>query len=355
MNRYIYKTYQWLIKKHISALLLWPLTVIYYLIFISRKLLYKSGFKKGQSLPCQVISVGNLTWGGTGKTPLVEFIARRLQFKKIAILSRGYGRQQGKEKIILVSDESRILTAAKEAGDEPYLLAKKLPGRPVIVGNNRFSSGKWIINKFQPEIIILDDAFQHWSLKRNMDLVVIDSTNPFGNRWLIPSGILREPLSELKRAQIIFLSKVNEVDNQIEGLKREIKKFNSHAPIVETILEPVEFNLWPKGEIKTKGFIKEKSVFMLASVGSPNSFRYSLFRLGATLVGEATYPDHYHYQAKDIRRVINLAKRKKAEFIVTTEKDEVRLPKIFVNFPFLILKVKLEVIKGEETLDAWLS
>ena len=355
MNKSIYTVYKWLLKRQITIILFWPLAIIYYLFFLLRKFLYKLGVKKSLSLPCQIISVGNLTWGGTGKTPLVEFIAQKLQSKKVAILSRGYGRQREKGKIILVSDGDRVLFGAKEAGDEAYLLAKKLPGRPIIVGNNRFQSGKWIINKLQPEIIILDDGFQHWSLKRNMDLVLIDSTNPFGNKWLIPAGILREPLSGLKRAQLIFLSKVNEINNQTEGLKKEIRKFNSHAPILETIFEPVEFHLWPKGETKPKEFIKKKSILMLASVGAPNSFRYSLLKVGGTLVGEAIYPDHYSYQAKDIEKIINLAKLKKAEFIVTTEKDEVRLPRVFINFPILILKIKLKVIKDKEVLDAWLS
>lgn len=355
MNRYLYKIYRSLLRRRITVCLFWPLSGIYYLHFIVRKCLYKSGVRKSQSLPCQVISIGNITWGGTGKSPLVEFLGEKLKTKRIAVLSRGYGRRGKKENIVLVSDGIEILAGPEEGGDEPYLLAKKLEKIPVIVGNNRFQSGKWTINKFKPEIIILDDGFQYLALKRNVDIVVVDSTNPFGNRWLIPAGILREPITELKRAQIIFLSKVNETEMPPEELKKEIRKYNSLAPIVETVFEAVEFKTWPKGEVKVREFIEKKSVFMLASVGSPNSFRYSLLQLGAILVGEATYPDHYHYQARDIRRVINSAKIKKAEFIVTTEKDEVRLPKVFMNFPVLVLKVKLKIVKGEETLDAWLS
>ncbi len=351
----MYKIYKCLMRKKVSIILFWPLSFVYYFCFIFRKFLYKSGLKKSQSLPCQVISVGNLTWGGTGKTPLVEFIAQRLNSKKVVILSRGYGRRGEKEKVVLVSDESRILAGVREAGDEPYLLAKKLPGRPVIVGSNRFNSGRWAINRFQPWTIILDDGFQHWPLKRNIDLMVIDSTNPFGNRWLIPAGILREPLNQLKRAQVIFLSRVNEDKNQIAGLKKRIRKFNAHAPIVETIFEPVEFHLWPGGARKTKEFIQKKSIFMLAGLNSPSSFRYSLRQLGGNLVGEAVYPDHYYYRPGDLSEVINSAKLKKAEFIVTTEKDEVRLPKVLVKFPILVSKVKLKVINGEEVLDAWLS
>ncbi|MEA3369196.1 MAG: tetraacyldisaccharide 4'-kinase [Candidatus Ratteibacteria bacterium] len=355
MKKSVYTTYQRLVKNKVSILFFWPLSFVYYLYLVFRGFLYKSGIKKSQSLPCQVISIGNLTWGGTGKTPLVEFVVRRLSSKKAVVLSRGYGRRGQNEKITLVSDESRILAGAREAGDEPYLLAKKLPGRPVVVGSNRFNSGKWAINRFQPGTIILDDGFQHRSLKRNIDLVVIDSTNPFGNRWLIPAGSLREPLGQLKRAQIIFLSKVNEDKNQITGLKKEIRRFNAHAPIVETVFEPVEFHLWPGGETKAKEFIREKAIFMLAGINSPSSFRYSLLQLGGDLVGEAVYPDHYYYRPGDLSAVINSARLKKAEFIVTTEKDEVKLPKVLVKFPILILKVKLKVVHGEEVLDAWLS
>ena len=355
MKRPIYNAYQWSIENKVSIILFWPLSFIYYLYFIFRKFLYKSGIKKSQSLPCRVISVGNLTWGGTGKTPLVEFIARKLSAKKAVILSRGYGRRGQKEKITLVSDESRILAGVRDSGDEPYLLAKKLPGRPVIVGTNRFISGKWAIKRFQPATIILDDGFQHWALKRNIDLVVIDSTNPFGNRWLIPAGILREPLNQLKRAQVILLSKVNENKNRIAGLKGKIRKFNAHAPIVETIFEPVEFRLWAGGETKVKEFIRGKSIFMLTGLNSPSSFRHSLLQLGGNLVGEALYPDHYYYRPGDLNAVINSARLKKAECIITTEKDEVKLPRISVKFPILILKVKLKIVNGEEVLDVWLS
>ncbi len=355
MKKILDKIYKWLLKTEFSIILFWPLAVFYYFFFILRKSLYKAGLRKSQSLPCQIISVGNITLGGTGKTPLVEFIARKLKFKRIVILSRGYGRKGARKKILLVSDKARVLAGVKEAGDESYLLARKLPGVPVIVGGRRYFNGKWAIQRFQPEVIILDDGFQHWSLKRNVDLVVIDSTNPFGNRWLIPAGILREPLGELKRANLIFLSKVNEGNVQVDVLKKKIRKFNSLAPVVETIYEPVEFSLWPKKEIRTKDCIYKKPIFMLASLGAPSSFRYSLLQLGGKLVGEAIYPDHYYYQAKDLADVMNLARFKKAEFIVTTEKDEVRLPEVSVDFPILILKVELKVVVGGEILDAWLS
>lgn len=355
MKKFINKIYHWLLKKKLSIVLFWPLSVLYYFYFLLRKVSYNLRFRKSQLLPCQVISIGNLTWGGTGKTPLVEFIAQKLRFKKIAILSRGYNRQRKKEEITLVSDENDVLTEVKEAGDEPLLLARKLKGVPVVVGENRSRCGKWAIHKFHPEVIILDDGFQHWALKRNLDLVVIDSTNPFGNNWLLPAGILREPLGELKRAQIIFLSKVNEVKAPIESLKKTIRKFNSHAPIIETIFEPIEFRFWPQGEIKPIEFIKRKPIFMFASLGSPDSFRHTLLELEGNLVGEKIYPDHYYYQVKDLREVINLARLKKAEFIVTTEKDEVKLPEVFIDFSILVLKVNLKVIKGEEVLDAWLS
>ena len=355
MIRHLNLLGQWLIRKKISVFLWGWLSFFYFFFYALRVLFYRLGILKSYTLPVQVISVGNITWGGTGKTPLVLYLGNRLKGKKLVVLSRGYGRGKG-QKIFPVSPrENKIGARAGESGDEPFLLASELPQATVVVGKKRRVSGRWAVDNIQPEVIILDDGFQHWGLKRNLEAVIIDATNPFGNGWLIPAGILREPLSALGRAHIIFISRVDEGASSLAEIKKRIRRHNNVAPIVECVIEPDEFFLWPGGKMEGVDFIRGKKVYALVSTGSPFSFRRTLIKLGAEPTGESIYPDHFSYTLKDSERVIKEAKKSRAELIVTTQKDFVRLPAASFAFPIGVLRVKLRITAGEEVLDAWLS
>jgi len=209
-----------------------PFSWLYGKITDIRNTLYGRGVFKSQSLGAPAVSIGNITVGGTGKTPLVAFVARVLaeQGAKVCILTRGYGRENPADRV-LVSDGEKIFADARAAGDEPFELAKKLPGKAIVVADaNRVEAAKWVIENFGATVFVLDDAFQHRRAKRDLDIVLLDATNPFGNSKTLPFGILREPLENLARADLIIITRANLAEN-IAGLKLEITKFNKNCPI----------------------------------------------------------------------------------------------------------------------------
>jgi tetraacyldisaccharide 4'-kinase len=328
-------------------ILLLPLAVLYYGIITVRNWLYDISLLKRQTVSCKVISVGNITVGGTGKTPTVEFLAKAFvnQNLRVCVISRGYKRQ--KKGFVLVSDGRDILTGFAECGDEPYLLAKKLLGVPVIVDENRNRAAQFAITHFSPDVILLDDGFQHRRIARDVDIVLIDSVAGFGNGWLLPAGPLRETVTSLQRAQLIVFTKFKP-SAAVLSLKNRIQK-NSIAPLVTMTHNPVTFI-----DLKDRAIalqeIKGKKILAFCGIARPNSFFNQLEGLGAKIVYRKRYKDHYEYTSRDKQALNALVVKYDAEYFVTTEKDRVRFsPEDFAR-PVWALVIEVALSYGETEL-----
>ncbi|MDD5492089.1 MAG: tetraacyldisaccharide 4'-kinase [bacterium] len=335
------------------------LGILYIAIIKARQFIYDK-VKKKKHLSTAVISIGNITVGGTGKTPFVIMLAKYLKNrkKKVAILSRGYkrkkslGRGEGIEKgISVVSTGKDVLLTPEEAGDEPYMMAKYLTNVPVMVGPDRIKSGQYAIDNFNSEILILDDAFSYYPLYRNLEVVLIDSTCPFGNHHCLPRGIMREPMSSLKRADVIALTKANLVSpEEADLIINNIKKYNPYATILKCAHKPMDLINLATGETMALGFLRHKEIAALSSIGSPESFEKTLEETGAKVVRTIRYPDHHYYTRDDF---IHILEEAEYNFIVTTEKDTTRFKKEFWNLEkiarinFFSLRIEMEIIKGE--------
>ncbi|MDQ2747687.1 MAG: tetraacyldisaccharide 4'-kinase [Acidobacteriota bacterium] len=312
-----------------------------------RNALYERGVFRSVSLGVPVISVGNITVGGTGKTPLVALIAEMSLAKdeRVGILTRGYGRENPKRRV-LVSDGERILATAKSAGDEPFELARKLRGKAVIVADaDRAAAGIWARNEFNITTFILDDAFQHRRVRRDTDLVLIDATNPFGSGKTLPFGILREPLENLKRADAIIITRVNLAES-IENIKTRIRKYNPDCPIYAAenrISNLTELREFSEAEPKTKNQEpKTKNrFFAFCALGNPSNFYEQMRRENFNLVSTRDFPDHHFYTANDVRELTNQARNAGAEILLTTAKDAVKLSDFDFQMPCSVVETEL--------------
>ena len=282
---------------------------------------------------CKVISIGNLTLGGTGKTPTACMLAKRLagQDKKVAVLIRGYG------------------------DDEWKMIKDMLEPIPVIVGPDRVKNSRHAVSEFGVDTVILDDGFQHWKIKKDLDIVLIDSSNPFGNGRLFPRGVLREGLASLKRAGIIMLTKTDMGRDNVEKIKNTIKKIFPEIEFAETVYRPDHlYNLSTKERVGLAA-IKGKSIASLSSIVNTEYFEFILKNLGASLKLQLHYPDHHNYTQKDIDNIMEKCKEQRIDTIVTTEKDAVKLKAYSLQLTAVVLHIEPEVIKGEEVLTGRLT
>ena len=324
--------------------MLFPLCLLsffYGWVVSARIFFYTRGIFSTHSLPCKVVSVGNITLGGTGKTPFVCLLAEMIWAKgfRVAVLSRGY-KGNFKDPFALVTDGERILMGAREAGDEPYLLAEKLRGIPIIVGRERWLSGKYAVERFQTEVVILDDGFQHLPLKRDLNLLLIDSASPFGNGRLFPRGVLREPLKELCRADAVILTKVPECAN-IEYLRENLKKKLMAQPIFEAGYTPGEVRAGGSPRAFPPGDLKGKKILAFSGLAKPESFQKTLLGLEARIVGFESFPDHHWYGEEDVKELWQRAGKLNVDALVTTEKDMVRLKDCTMGpLPLFVLSIR---------------
>ncbi|MDH3974497.1 MAG: tetraacyldisaccharide 4'-kinase [Deltaproteobacteria bacterium] len=327
------------------------LSLIYGLVVRARISLYKWGLKEMKSLPCKVISVGNITVGGTGKTPVVEYIARQLTEKglKVAILSRGYkGNSDGP--VNVVSDGKSVLMEPGQAGDEPYMLARRLKKIPVIVGPDRYETGTYALNNFKIDALILDDAYQHIRLKRDINILLIDSERGFGNGHLFPRGPLREPLSNADRADIILLTRCRSKAETGSALILDSLKLNALPPTFKSGYEPTKMRSFRTGREEAAAILTGKKIVALSGIANPASFSALLSALGGELLHEAVFADHHAYSINDIDRVMKKAESLGADMIVTTEKDAVKIEDIDerIKVPFYYLQIGLELFGDDE-------
>ncbi|MEO7299715.1 MAG: tetraacyldisaccharide 4'-kinase [Verrucomicrobiota bacterium] len=329
-----------------------------------RRYLYNRRLLRDSTLGVQVIAVGNLTVGGTGKTPVVEKFARVLQDqgRTVAILSRGYRSKPPPitrrlwNRLLLrhdstppriVSDGKNLLLDSETAGDEPYMLASNLKDVVVLVDKDRVKAGRFAIQKFGCDTLLLDDGFQYWKLRgRRHDVVLIDRQQPFGNEHLLPRGTLREPPSHLSRATTIFITKS---DGNTAELRERIAQYNSTAGIIECIHAPLYFEDVFSGERKGIEWLTGKKIASLSGIAQPESFEQSLIKLGAELVFSRRFADHHRFTQQEIINTINRAKKRQSQAIITTQKDAVRFPKIDRrDLAIYFMRVEIKILNGAD-------
>jgi tetraacyldisaccharide 4'-kinase len=332
-------------ESFIKRFLLFPLYLIalfYRLLIQLRHTFYKTGMLKSYSLPCLVISVGNVTMGGTGKTPTVIYLAQVFKEKgmKTAVLSRGY-KGKSPEKVATVSNGERILLNARDAGDEPFLLSKALPGIPVIIGGDRVLSGQYALEHFSPETILLDDGFQHLKLKRDVDILLIDLQYGFGNGHLLPRGILREPLNNLNRAHLFLLTKRTDSHDD-KAIVEKIKSYNQDAPIFFASYEIKCITTLNEEKEIDRSKLNGKKVLALSGIANPHYFSYLLRQHGMSVIEEWRLPDHYCYTPHDAGKLSECLNR--VDSIITTAKDSTKMNKeMFKELPILVLEIMLKI------------
>jgi tetraacyldisaccharide 4'-kinase len=346
------------ISARLFGLFLVPFSFIFYAIVWLRLFLYQNGFfYKPTRLDSLVIAVGNLTMGGTGKTPVVECIAKELQSKgkKVAVLSRGYKskdedstNQHSNTKV--VSDGSQVLLDSDEAGDEPFMLAHNLPGVVVLTDKDRVRAGRFALKEFSVDVLILDDGFQYLPLRADMNLLLVDQLNPFGNRRLLPRGILREPVKHLSRASYIMVTK-SEVEPQLELLET-IRKYNQRAEIIRCAHKPKVFRGINSEQQEKLNFLFEKRTGVFSGIASPRGFEQLILRMSAELRYKKRFLDHHRYETDELDRLFQQAKNSGVEVMITTEKDAVRIPKEFKPvLPLYYLRMEIEIVEGIDDFE----
>lgn len=320
-----------------------PLSLLYgFVIWIRNRLYDKEILRSIKIENCQIISVGNISVGGTGKTPVINFLAKYLAKRgfKVAVLSRGYKRKS--QGTIVVSDGKNLLANVQQGGDEPYLLARQLTTIPVVVEADRVKGAEFIRQRFHPDIILLDDGFQHRRLKRDLDIVLIDASVGFGSGYLLPAGFLREPISSLSRADLIWLTRVDQAKN----LEKLIQKIRNHSlsPIITSIHQPTAIvNNTADQQFEASGLCN-KRVLLFSGIANPISFEQTVQALGGVIVHHRRYKDHYQFTKSDIDSIIQLSEQLDTDLILTTEKDFVRLiPILNTNQQIFYLTIEIRL------------
>ena len=378
--------------------LLIPLSWLYTAGVHLRNILYTRGVFKARKLPCRVISVGNIVVGGTGKTPAVIAIAKQLQREgiRVAILLRGYKRRV-REKVTIVSDGEKVRASPIESGDEAYMMARHLSGVPILVGKCRYRAGRVALERFKVDVLLLDDGFQHRQLARDVDILTIPATHPFGSpAKLLPAGTLREPPTALRRADLILLTQAD-TPGIAAHVKKLLKPLVPNAPILESIHHPTHFyplvssyqlpvtsyqSVFIKREPLLTGpwtldpgnydikELKGKRVLAVCGIGNPDAFVATLMRCAVASVELLAFPDHHVYTETDKRWIYTAFQETAADLIVTTQKDEQKLvgagnviqgmdsvysqtesPSPYQNLPIAILAVALVITEGHKKFN----
>ncbi len=345
--------------------ILGALSHVYRALVQGRLLLYRKRIYRERTIGCPVISVGNITVGGTGKTPVVELLARELTAggRKVAILSRGYksvpkpflsrclDKLLRKKDIFnprIVSDGQSLLLDSRTAGDEPFMLANNLRGVVVLVDRDRVKSGLYAIKHFGVDTLLLDDGFQYVRLDHRLEVTLIDRQAPFGNGHMLPRGTLREPPRNLRRATHILLTKCVPGEDNAELIAR-IRRYNRTAEIVETTHRARYLRNFLTGEVKPLDHLRGLKIGVLSGIAAPESFEDSLRKLGAKIEISKIYTDHHRYTDKEVEAFVNRCARRSLDAILTTEKDAVRIPRILdAAVPIYYLRVEIDILKGSE-------
>jgi tetraacyldisaccharide 4'-kinase len=332
----------------------YALSLPYCLIINFRNWLYDQKILPAVKLPCPVISVGNITVGGTGKTPCVIMLAKMLQKNGFqpAVLSRGYGGKSRKQ-VNIAADGQKILLESKTSGDEALLIAQSLEGVPVITGSQRIVTGRDAINQFGANVLICDDAFQHRKIFRDIDLVLLDSQNQPGNDHILPRGRLREPIAGLRRAGAFVLTRTDEAQ-QTKSIIGKLAQAEN-IPIFMSIHKPKDIikaanrRQWPISELKGK------NVCAFCGIAKPESFKNTLLAAGAQILSFDVFPDHHRYSEKELGKIKNRFNNCRANFLITTQKDGMRLQEFpkFLNIVY-ILRIEMEITPSMELFEKFI-
>jgi len=335
--------------------LLFVLSLIYGGAVKIREAFYNRGLLRSKKLPCIVISIGNITVGGTGKTPMtihVTELVKRMGYK-VVVISRGYKGLAEKTGGI-VSDGKTIFMEADKAGDEPFMIANRLKNVPVVVGKNRFNAGMTALNSFNPDLIVLDDAYQHLRLKRNIDLVLLDSICPFGNHRLLPRGTLREPLSALMRSDAFILTRsdvAKEPESTYNSVK--LKNYAGGKPLFKAIHVPYIYEVVKGGAILSQGicgdsctqgfeFLRGRPVFIFSGIERNMDFYNTVKGFKCKVTGSSEFADHHRYTDRDLNMILQSAKKFDTDFIITTEKDYAKIAnKIAWPIDIVVVGIKI--------------
>ncbi len=318
---------------------------------------YAWGLRRRYRLPCRVVSIGNLTLGGTGKTPLTMWVARWYQQQgwRVAVLSRGYGGRTADHPCVVSTGDDPLRTW-RDVGDEPYLLAQELPGVPVLVGADRVRSGQYAYERFGAQVLVLDDGFQHHRLARDLDIVLIDATNPFGHGTLLPRGILREPLWALQRADAVVLTRVDLTPETVPTVAERIRRWYADRPIYQmttTLLTVCEDASRRCGTAVQR---PPRRVAAVVGIGNPEAFAATLTQCGWEVVALLVFADHHAYTKRDWRAIIDVARQHGANGLVTTTKDAVRLaPSWQAPLPVYTLRTGVAFTQGEQRFQQQLQ
>lgn len=311
----------------------------YRLVVALRNLAFDRGWKAVHHVKVPVVSVGNITLGGTGKTPMVEWVSRwfRDRSRRVAILSRGYGQDDG------MNDEGRVLE-------------ENLPDVPHLQGADRVTIARTAIEELESEVLVLDDGFQHRRLKRDLDIVLLDALEPFGLGRLFPRGLLREPIKSLRRAQVVVLSRSDLVSEQRRAeIRSEAEHYAGVLPWVEASHRPIGL-LDADGNLEPLESLSHRRVAGFCGIGNPDGFRRTIDTLGTNLVGFRAFRDHHPYSSRDVADILSWAGSINAELLLTTQKDLVKLrAKALGSIPLRALKIGLEIHSGQEILEMALT
>ena len=331
-----------------------------------RNLAYDQGWARQVRLPCRVVSVGNVTVGGTGKTACVELISRKLEAlgRRVAVLTRGYGGAR-QEYWLRASDGQLEVNGETPTGfsglaDEPQLLARHLDGIPVLVGARRDRTGRLACQSFGADTVVLDDGFQHRRVQRDCDIVLVHARTPLGGWAVLPRGPMREPLTALRRAHVVIVTKADEALETLGALSERLRAFSPEAVLVTALHAPASLVDGATGEQHAPSRLDGARVGLVSSIGDPEGFEATVRRLHATVLWHRAFPDHHPYQASDWDAVRARASVERPDAIVTTEKDWVRLQPVTAAqgaapVPVWILGVTMQLLSGEEALDARLA
>ncbi len=320
-----------MIESPLARALLYAPAKLYELAVRARILAYERGLLKTHRLNAPVISVGNLTLGGTGKTPCVAFIASTLldAGHQVAILSRGYKRHTTGR--VEVSNGKQILCSPVESGDEPFLLAQTCPGARVIVDQDRYAAGHWLESQTPISVFVLDDAYQHLRVKRNLNLLLVDATEPLKLAKMVPFGRLREPLSQLRRANAVIVTRSDQEFDRAELIETIEKHSQPNTPVFFAHHEMTRLRqLGDKGSVKLAEFAG-RNVAAVSGIAKPDRFNDDLQKAGMQIVLRQDFPDHHRYSSDEFAEVVGLAQSAKAEAIIITEKDAANLPDGLLN------------------------
>src|SRR5476649_2713226 len=362
---------RWGFQASLFRFFLWMLSRLYRLGVKWRLWWFESRLGSVHALGCLVVSVGNLTVGGTGKTPVVELFARELtrRGRKVAVLSRGYKSHpvpfaqaladrfrpmERRHPPRVVSDGRSLLLDSEMAGDEPFMLASNLKDVLVLVDKDRVKSGLHAIRKYGCDTLLLDDGLQFLRLKERLDIVLVDSESPFANRHLLTRGLLREPPEQLRRANIIFITKCDGRD--LSELREELRRYNRHAEFVECAHKPLHLEEIFTQEVAPLSFLKDLRIGMISGIAKPESFEQGLRKLGVELIYSRRFADHHRFSEGEIARMFERSKARGARAVITTEKDSVRFPRLGKRpLPVYFLRVEIEIIRGHDAFNRCLE